>query len=245
MLAAALAAALAVEALPLLARHVPWSVERWLARALPQPEVEAPCRGTRDPRALELWNRLVARLYPLDAQDRGLPIRIDPIPGPTVNAFATLGGHIYVFQGLIEQAQSADELAGVLAHEIEHVRNRHVLQAMAVDLLTVLAVESAVPGGGSAAAARLAYFFVTLKFSRRQEAEADALGLQRLRAAHVGSSGFAQFFERASKMPAPPEILDNHPASESRAQLAAQSRGYPIEPIMSASDWRALQTICP
>jgi hypothetical protein len=62
--------------------------------------------------------------------------------------------------------------------------------------------------------------------------------------ARVDAAGFQQFFARAEKMPSPPEIVSNHPANDSRAELAARFRGHPVEPIMDQAEWAALKTIC-
>lgn len=242
-LAAAAAGAGAAFGLPAAARHVPWSVERWLGAALGPPQLDAPCTGRGRPGPAARFDTLLKRIYPLDAEDARLPIAVEVIPGKTVNAFAALGGRIYVYDGLLQQARSPEELAGVLAHEIAHVRSRHVMQGMAVNLFTLAGLQVLVPGSHPVGA-QLAYLFLTLKFTRTQEAQADALGLQRLRQARVDAAGFADFFARAGKMPAPPDFLSNHPPSSERAELAAHARGYPTEPILAAAQWEELRSIC-
>ena len=126
--AAALFAAVMVFGLPVIAKHTPWRVERWLAGVFGGKPSAAPCKGRAQADALEQFQRVVKRVYPLDAEDSALPITIEMIPGKTVNAYATLGGHIYVFDGLLQQAQSAEELAGVLAHEIGHMAGGHLVR---------------------------------------------------------------------------------------------------------------------
>jgi predicted Zn-dependent protease len=240
---AAAVTAIAVLGLPGLAKHVPWRTEQWLAGALGGAPNFNACKGRSRPESAALFEKVVRRIYPLDPADQALPITVDVIPGKTVNAFATLGGHIYVFEGLIKQAKSADELAGVLAHEIEHVRNRHIIQGVAVNLFTLGALKVALPNGHQTES-QIAYLLLTLTFSRQQEYEADEKGLQRLQTAHVDAAGFEQFFARAEKMPAPPQILSNHPANELRAELAARYRGYPVEPVLDAGEWVTLAAIC-
>jgi predicted Zn-dependent protease len=228
--------------LPSMARHVPWTIERWIARAVTAPVPANACRGV-DARADEALARLVRRIYPLDDEDRGLPIEVEVLPGSAINAFATLGGRIYVFDGLIRQAQSPEELAGVLAHEIEHVRQRHILQGVISSVLTWGALSTA----GAAAMSPgpdAAYLLLTLKFSRDQEAEADELGLQRLRRARVDPLALARFFTRLGRLPSPPPLLSNHPASGTRAELAARYADYPTEPVLDASDWARLGHLC-
>ncbi len=242
LIAIAIAATAAI-GLPGMAKHVPWPVERWMAGMLGGMPVGNACQGRSHPESLALFRKLVQRIYPLAPGDSDLPITVEVIPGKTVNAYAMLGGRIYVFDGLLRQARSADELAGVLAHEIEHVRNRHVIQGFAVNFFT-LGVLKVVLSGGHQTESQIAFMLLTLKFSRHQEYEADEAGLERVRMARVDPAGFQQFFARAEKMPAPPQIISNHPANELRAELAARFRGYPVEPIMDQKEWETLKTIC-
>ena len=224
--------------LPWLARHIPWSFERRLAGI--DATFEATTCGKPPDAAHRALQRLVSRLYPLDADDRAIPISIDVVRGDTVNAFAALGGRIYVYDGLLQQAQSPDELAGVLAHEIEHVRQRHIMQGVVVSLVTWGGLKLIFQTGD----AGMTRLLLSLSFSREQEAEADEGGLQRLRRARISARGFQQFFERAGNEAGVPSILASHPAGEDRAARAARFAGYPASPAMDAGDWRELRTIC-
>jgi len=241
LLATVLCAAGAALALPWLARHVPWGVERWLGSVAGAAPPVAPCHG--QPQAQALLARLVGRIYPVYPEDRDLPITVEALPGKTVNAYATLGGHIYVFDGLIQQARTPEELAGVLAHEIEHVRRRHILQGVALQLFTAQALRIVLPGDG-AAGAQGAGLLLNLQFGRSQEAEADEQGLRRLQAAQVDAAGFADFFARAQQLPEAPQILSSHPPSAARRELAERLRGYAVRPVLGAGEWQALGAIC-
>jgi beta-barrel assembly-enhancing protease len=200
------------------------------------------CRAVDRPAPSALLDKLVRRIYPLYPDDEAQSITVELIHGDAVDAFATLGGHIYIFEGLIAQASSPEELAGVLAHEVEHVRNRHIVQALEVNLFTLIGLEAALPSGGQADP-RMVHPFLSLQFSSQQESEADELGLERLRSAHVDAGGFAQFFERARSMPAPPSILSNHPSNQSSEAPAASFVGYPARPVLDAGEWQTLRTI--
>lgn len=240
--AAGVAAGMAF-ALPRLARHVPWSVEQWLARIVGTAPPGALCKGRGHLDSIAAFDKLVQRIYPLSADDKTLPITIDVVAGSTINAVATLGGHVYVFEGLIKQAGSPEELAGVLAHEIEHVRNRHIVQGLAVNLLTLEALQVVLPGEGRFDA-QIARLLLSMQFSRQQEGEADEKGLERLRSAQVDGGGFAQFFVRAQELPSPPAILSSHPPNESRKALAMRFRGYTMSPVLDSVEWKALGAIC-
>ena len=227
--------------LPWAATRVPWSVERWLGGLGAVPAHL--CNSRSDAESAAALDTVLRRIYPLDAADRSLPITVEILADPSVNGFATLGGHIYVYQGLLEQAQSGDELAAVLAHEIAHVRNRDVIQGVAVNLFTWGGLRAALPGGGGSTS-EIAYLLLTLKFSRQQENQADEDGLERLRKARVDPLGLARFFERMGSLESPPAIISNHPASSARAALAAQQVGYASEPVLTTDEWARLRKFC-
>jgi predicted Zn-dependent protease len=137
---------------------------------------------------------------------------------PDVNAFAAPGGVVVVFSGLIRAAGSAEELAGVLAHEVAHAELRHTLRGV-IKSIGLRALAATVTGdiSGSVfadAAARL----TELRFSRDAEREADAEGLRRLVAARIDPSGMIRFYEKlsAGQRFSPPSILSTHPAGGER-----------------------------
>jgi predicted Zn-dependent protease len=133
-----------------------------------------------------------------------LPYRFYVIDDPSVNAFALPGGFIYVHTGLIELAQTEDELAAAVAHEIGHVAARHGLRnlkkaqrtALLFGILGVGAdIATGNSGAGRAASQILAAGVIT-KNSRDFEREADYLGLYNVRAAGESPAGMVQIFER-------------------------------------------------
>ncbi len=242
LVTAILVGVVAAYGLPYFARHVPWSIEQRAARLLGGAGAGERVCATR-PEAAALFKKIVARIYPIYPDDHTFPVTVEPVEGSTVNAFASLGGHIYVFDGLIKQAETAEELAGVLAHEIEHVRQRHIIQGVIVRLVTVEGLKLALSGGG-AINPETASALLNLQFSREQEREADEGGLRRLQDARVDVAGFQHFFERAKNMSSVPAILSDHPDNDDRAQLAQRYRDHPIEPIMDKKDWELVKKIC-
>lgn len=163
---------------------------------------------------------------------------------PSINAFAAPGGQVVVHRGLIAAAKTPEELAGVLAHEVQHIEQRHTLKSM-INGLGVATLATVVLGDVSAMAGVLAYQVGTLSYSRDLEAEADRLGLQALARAHIAPAGMASFFrtleKEAPQMPI--ELLSSHPATDARidaieAGIAAlPKQDYP--PL--AIDWAAVQ----
>lgn len=158
-----------------------------------------------------------------------------------LNAFAAPGGVVVVFSGLIRGTDSAEQLAGVLAHEVAHAELRHGLRAI-VKGFGVRAVTAALFGdfGGGLlgdAAAQL----TELKFSRDAERQADADGLRRLVNAEIDPQGMPAFFAKLAKAQdgGPPTLLSTHPDSDERRQALeraiAELPRRDWEPL--ASEW--------
>lgn len=134
-----------------------------------------------------------------------------------INAFAMPGGFIVFHSGLLAQADSAEEVAGVLAHEIQHVERRHALRGLvhAAGWRAMLAIVLGDTTGSLASGwiVRLG----DLRFSRSQETEADRLGIERLVAHEIDPHGMAVFFRKLSREgPNVPAWLSTHPSSEER-----------------------------
>lgn len=240
LVAAGIAASAFSGGLPLLARSVPFATERKIAAAANFKPEGAPC--TRAP-GVQALDKLVARLYPIEPGDPAIEIHVHAVHSAQVNAYAVLGGDIYVNQALIDQAASPEELAGVIAHEIEHVRHRHVLENLMVQAggwgSVALVMGDASTMGG------LAQAMLSLQYTRGQERQADAEGLKRLVQAQVNVKGFEDFFDRVRRRgPRGPDFLSDHPSDTSRAALAAQYLGRPSRPVLSAHEWEALRDIC-
>lgn len=143
----------------------------------------------------------------------------------SVNAFALPGGVIVVHTGLIEAVRRPEELAGVLAHEVQHVEQRHSLEAL-VRSLGLRGIWVAVTGDvGAGIAGDAAMKLASLRFSRSAEHEADALGFDLLVRHDIDPAGMADFFGtmREAAGPAPPEWLSTHPPSDAR-QRALQEK---------------------
>ena len=138
---------------------------------------------------------------------------------PAINAFAIPGGHIVVFTGLIEAADSAEEVAGVLAHEAEHVLQRHSLKGMVHQLGWRVVLALITGEWGERRIGEAAAQLQILKFGRDQESEADLKAVALLRKAAIDPNGLLTFFNRLSKEEgAAIPLLATHPASSDRAE---------------------------
>ncbi len=152
--------------------------------------------------------------------DNPYAFEVTVVKSDVVNAFALPGGYIVVFTGLMKKATSAEEVAGVLAHELNHVLQRHGLERIIkqMGLVAVVSILLGNPPGLGGVMKQLGVELMTLKFGRAQETEADLIGLQLLYRAKIDPSGMITFFQRlAENDEGRVEWLSTHPMSSARA----------------------------
>jgi len=156
----------------------------------------------------------------------GMDITVHYINDDTVNAFATLGGHIVLFRGLLEKLKYEDELAMIISHEVAHIENRHPIhsasQALIVGLIlsAITSSEDIVSGlvGSSS-------MLTMMSFSREYEYESDAKAVKTLISLYghaEGARGLFNIFKRESEQSQPVEFLNTHPLTTNRI-LKAES----------------------
>jgi predicted Zn-dependent protease len=153
----------------------------------------------------------------------------------TINAFALPGGFIGVNSGLVLETKNESELAGVLAHEIAHVTQRHIARSIAAQsrsslvstaaMLAAILVGAAAGGGDAAmagmAAAQSLAIQQQISFTRANETEADRVGLGILASSGMNPEGMPAFFETMSRRAGGgedqiPEMLRSHPVTSTR-----------------------------
>ncbi len=162
------------------------------------------------------------------------------VEDPQLNAFAVPGGSIYVYTGLIERAKTTDELAGVLGHEITHVKGHHMARSSGPDAISILSLLSMVAlartGSGAQAAGIVGQAVSAtrqLAYSRQLEMEADTLGTRYMAAAGYDPKGTIAFLkmldqERALNPIDVPAYVLSHPITQERvanAELVVKSLG--------------------
>ncbi|MDH5857107.1 M48 family metalloprotease [Lampropedia aestuarii] len=141
------------------------------------------------------------------------------------NAFATLGGHIAIHQGLLDSVQSENGLAMVLAHEIAHVRHRDPLVSAGSGLILASSMALLLGSGSESIVGRTTAALTQLQFSRQQEQAADAAALNALLAHYGHLQGADEFFaamqaqSQSLLQQAQPEFLQTHPDSAKRLAL--------------------------
>jgi predicted Zn-dependent protease len=255
----------AVIGLPMLATRltalVPYRIERKLGEAI-NAQVRASLdtrhlgpaficgQGDGDEAARAAFDKIMGELE----RGAGLPYRFEAavVRRPEANAIALAGGHVYVFQGLIEQAKTPDEVAGVIAHEVGHVAHRDgtrsILQGAGLSLLFGMLLGDFVGGGAVVIAATT---ILKTSYSREVEAAADAYGVTLMSKIGGDPRALGGILLRIAGTTHPgPKLLLDHPETADRVaaidalagSLARQAP--PPRALLDSSEWVALKTIC-
>jgi Zn-dependent protease with chaperone function len=254
--AAASAAFLFLVAIPFAAREV--------AQAMP-PELEAQlgekaadqvvqifsggreavyCSTPEGDAALQrLTDRFVSQI------DLPYPLVVRVVKSPVVNAFTLPGGQVLLFDGLLDFADSSEEVAGVLAHEIGHAVRRHPMEVFAknVGAATLIGVLLGDITGGSAIGA-LVQFTITAAYTRDAEREADSDAVDLLNGSGIDGSGLTDFFDRLlgvenSRLRDLLAVINTHPATDERSEFV-RTNATATGPAMFEAEWQALRNIC-
>ena len=207
-----------------------YSLEKEIAlgRQMAQ-EVQREAKINDDPILSEYVNRVGQNL--VRNSDAKVPFSFKVIEADDLNAFALPGGYVFVNTGLIVMAEEEDEFAGAVAHEIAHVAARHMTrQATKSQIANIATVPlSVLLGGWAGVAARqaagLAIPMTFLSFSRKDESEADYLGLQYMYAAGYDPNGAISIFEKLEalsrrKPGAVSRLFSTHPMDGDRIRNA-------------------------
>lgn len=226
-----------------IARRTPFWVEEKLAGQLVPLLTKNRCAS---PDATAALDRLVTRLGGVSAD--GARIQAWLLDSEMVNAFTLPGGTVLLTRGLVKEAKGPDELAGVLAHELAHVAERHVMaQVVRASLMSfVAAVAIGDFSGVLIVDPAVAHQLISRRFDRSYERAADRAAIAQLDRAGISREGFAAFFERIAKTTdVVPAILSTHPHSAERVNEVR--RGAPNAartPAMSEEDWTILREAC-
>ncbi|WP_438971562.1 M48 family metalloprotease [Methylophaga sp.] len=179
-----------------------------------------------------------------NSDEPGLNYTFFMVPDQSVNAFAAPGGFIGVNAGLLLTAESEDELASVMAHEIAHITQRHILRSFerykrmtiprTAAMIAAALLGAADPRAGSAAilAVQAGDIQSQIDYTRAHESEADNLGMQTLVQAGFDPNAMPSFFEKLQQASryyggdSVPEFLRTHPVTLSRI---ADARGRAVK----------------
>ena len=200
----------------------------------------------------------VGQKLAVHAQDGDFRFQFFVVNEPTINAFAMPGGYIGVHTGLILATKNESELAGVIAHEISHVTQRHISRAVYASqrqsILTMATMLGAILVGaasgnsdaimGGMAGAQSMAVQQQIDFTRANEYEADRVGVGLLADAGFDPNGMPSFFETLAQGTGPlasqaPEFLRTHPVTVNRiAETRARAEAYPVTDVKDATGYR-------
>lgn len=208
------------------ARHVPLAAEESLGK-LVQEQIVPEDQRLSDAYRLKAIDSVVQRLI----QGRGAPytFRVVLSDDDAVNAFAAPGGYLVVNRGLLQKTARAEELAGVLAHEVQHVLHRHATRNILRQLSTQ-ALFAVITGdaGTMGQVASMAGQLGALSFQRADEAEADRDGMAMVRQAGIDPAGTVRMFEiLQAEGQDGPTFLATHPAMDDRLATLRKLAGPP------------------
>ncbi len=182
----------------------------------------------------------------LDANPDDLQVEVVNID--MLNAVALPGGKVFLFEGLIQQAESVDEVAGVLGHEIGHVRERHVMQG----LLRQLGL-SFILGGLNENVGGVFSSALSNSYGRDAEREADSHSIEVLNEANISPIATKGFFNKLSEMTneengisSVTSYMSSHPLSSERAAKfdASFDKERDYQPALTKDEWAAITSMC-
>jgi predicted Zn-dependent protease len=198
-------------------------------------------------------DEIVARLSSADPDTYSFKVFV--VKSPVFNAVALPGGNIVVFGGLLEKTESPESLAAVLAHEMQHIKKRHVTKRIIEDSSTGLII-SAISGdvtGSMLYGIKIARNLAMLSYSRQDEEEADKGGMKMLLAANLDPDAMISFFEILKEKNAKfkmPQYLSTHPDLDERISRlktviaqANTSRSASIK-LSAGNNWNQIKKGC-
>jgi Zn-dependent protease with chaperone function len=260
VLAAASMGSVALFALPALATRlaplVPFGVERKLGQAV-DAQLRASLGSGSAGRPLDCGEAeneqhgraalalLIGRLETAAALP--LPLRAAAMRRKEANAIALPGGQIYVFEGLIARAETPDELAGVIAHEIGHVARRDgvksVLETSGLSFLFGMLFGDFVGGGAIVVSAKTV---LQSSYSRDTEAAADAYGVALMNKVDGQAEALGALLSRIDDLHGDGiAILRDHPQTADRiAAIRSLAQPGSGPPLLDSAQWAALKNIC-
>jgi predicted Zn-dependent protease len=221
-----------------IAARLPFSVEKKFSRGIAHHWQDKP-RDTSAEDARTALRAIAARLAPHMNLPEGMELQVHYSPDKVTNAFATIGGNVVFYRGLIEKFDSEDAVAMVMAHEIAHAKLRHPAASLGRGIavgLTLSLISVGVGEGVAGSAVQTAGVLPLLKYSRNQESAADAEAMAALAAVYGHIGGARDTFDAFAKLK--PEsssqvsFLRTHPLTSERIaaieRLAAE-RGWKLD----------------
>ncbi|MEA5498007.1 M48 family metallopeptidase [Limnoraphis robusta] len=185
-----------------------------LGRQINEQLVKSEIKLLQNPQATEYINQIGQRLAETSERSN-IPYTFQVVNDSSINAFATMGGFVYVNTGLMKAAENEAELASVIAHEIGHIVGRH-----SVEQMRQMAVAQGVASAAGLDASLAVQIGVELALrrpnSRKAEYEADQFGITNLGKAGYDQQAAVSFMKKLLQAGSVPTILSTHPATNDR-----------------------------
>jgi len=222
-----------------LVNFIPFEFEVEMSESIELIKIEDDLLTSEELEKQVLLQELADELSALMELPQGMEVTVHYSNAQVVNAFATLGGHIFMYQGLINEINSEQALSMVMAHEIAHVKLRHPISSLGegVALMTLGAVITGATGSNTGESLiNSSTNLGLMKFSRDQEQYSDLLAAQVIQSKYGNILGAKDLFDTFLKLDGPgrdvPSLFLSHPTSDKRWQELldkAQSFNWSVE----------------
>jgi len=171
-------------------------------------------------------------------------IKISILKSPDINAFASFGGHVYVFTGLVDFTNNPEELAAILAHEIAHIEKKHVVENL-IKQLGIRSIFLIITGGDPVLLQELLRITISSSMSKEMEREADEMAVEIMKNSNINPNHLVSFFIRLKEKDVLPESLKwitSHPMLDERIEnILIKTEKLKINEIKFDFDWNKLK----
>ena len=227
----------------ILTAYIPFSVEKSISLPVDDKEIK------NGPMHAYLES-LTERVSQAEELPDGMSIRVHYVDADTVNAFATLGGNVILFRGLLEKLPNENSLAMLLAHEIAHIKYRHPIRSIGRGVVVGLALSVVSSSAGNAVLEQFmgkAGYLTMLQYSRGMESQSDEAATRAVLALYGNLNGADDLFKILQQEAGdnqPPKFFSTHPLTASRiARIESYKEQHPaggndVTPLPAAfSEW--------
>ncbi|MBS0286239.1 MAG: M48 family metallopeptidase [Proteobacteria bacterium] len=229
---------------PFISRHVPETWDDELGQFVVNGMSESG-KECVSPNGVKALQKMVGKLS--KGSTEKFDVKVIKAGSEDINAFAAPGNHVIILSGLLDFANSPDEVAGVLAHEMGHAIEHHPTQGL-IRTMGINIVMYSSFGTSSDYVTKLLH----LKYSRTDEQTADDIGVALLKNANISTEGFVKFFEKLaqehnllSEHEKMLEYFSSHPGMMERMEnIKAQGNATTTTPSLTTQEWQDLKTIC-
>jgi len=230
---------------PVIAKNFPKSWEESLGEYAVNSLIEGSKTCTTNP-GDEALLKILSSLKNDDLQASEVSIKV--VESQQSNAFAAPNKQVIIYSGLIDEAQSPEELAGVVAHELAHVIKKHSTEAFirqvgASTMISLMLGSSDI----TASLGALGFSLIDLSYSREKETEADRIALILLKKNNIDPIGFKDFLERMSHSNEDSiySYMSTHPQAKDRISLIqSDDKSKEYKMLLSNKEWQDLKNIC-